>query len=431
VAAKKSPARIASIGIGIALIGVAGFLLFTYSPPEPVAPPPVVRPAKLMTLETLGDASERRYTGKAKATRLVDLSFRVAGPLIEFDMNDGQTVEKGELLGRIDPRDFTVRLRSIDAQLDEARSVLTKMQTGARKEDIVKLESEVQRTAAELKRADNDYERYRKALETNAVSKSDVDRMYQMKARAAALLATAQENLKIGQVGARQEDIDAQEAKIRTLGASRDAASDELEYTYLKAPFAGRIARTYVENFQDVKAKERVLSLQDVSRVEIVVDIPESVAAIADQNRVERYVAVFDSLAGREFEVAFQEVEIEADSRTQTYAATFVMDAPSDVRILPGMSATVRIELKTDAHLIRELWWVPADAVFSKDGEEVFAWRVKSDMTVERIKVVTGDVKDVRILITEGLDSGDTIVTAGVHQLVPGQKVRKLETTTK
>jgi len=431
VAAKKSPARLISIGLGIALIGVAGFLLFTYSPPEPEAPPPVVRPAKLMTLETLGDASKRRYAGKAKASRLVDLSFRVAGPLVEFDMDDGQTVEEGELLGRIDPRDFSVRLRSVDSQLDEARSVLTRMQTGARKEDIVKLESEVQRTTAELERADNDYVRYKKALETNAVSKSDVDRMYQMKERAAALLATAQENLKIGQVGARKEDIDAQEAKIRTLDASRDAASDELDYTNLKAPFAGRIARTYVENFQDVKAKQPVLSLQDVSRVEIVVDIPESIAAIADLGQVERYVATFDSLKGREFEVAFQEVEIEADSRTQTYAATFVMDAPEDVRILPGMSATVRIELKADTDVDRKRWWVPADAVFTTDGEELFAWRVKSDMTVERIRVVTGEVKDERILITDGLDSGATIVTAGVHQLVPGQKVRKLETTTK
>jgi len=221
VAAKRSPAPLVTIGLGIALIGVAGFLLFTYTPPEPEAPPPVVRPAKLLTLETLGDASKRRYTGKARASQIVDLSFRVAGPLVELPVLAGDTVKEGDLLARIDPRDFEVRLRSVDAQLDEARSVLTRMQTGARKEDIAKLEAEVQRTSAELKRADGDYERYRKAFETNAVSKSDVDRMFQMKERAAALLATAQENLKIGQVGARQEDLDAQEAAIRTLDASR------------------------------------------------------------------------------------------------------------------------------------------------------------------------------------------------------------------
>jgi len=431
MAGKEDPKKLVGLLLGGGLILAAGVMLFTYSPPDPEPPPPVVRPAKTETLDSPEEASLREYTGKVQAAQEVELSFRVSGPLVEFAMKANQKVEKGDLLGRIVPRDFQVALRSMEASLDEARAKLKAMEVGARPEDIEKFTAEVERTQAEVDRATNDYERYKKALETNAVSRSDVDRQRQMKQRAEALLKTAQNNLKIGQVGARAEDIEAKKAEIRSLEASRDAAADQLEYTYLRAPFSGQVARTYVENFQDVQAKQPILSLQDVSSIEIEVDVPEAVVAGINLEHVKRYLVRIEAVKDREFEVEFTEAEIDANSRTQTYAVTFALPRPEGVRILPGMSAAVRFEMKSSAELGGDVvWFVPSDALFADEHGNSYVWKVaKPAMKVTRTKVETGSLKDDRIEIVGGLAAGDTIVTAGVQLLVEGQQVRELEST--
>ena len=228
-------------------------------------------------------------------------------------------------------------------------------------------------------------------------------------------------------MGARPEEIEAQKAQIRALEASRDAASDQLEYTVLRAPFSGQIARTAVENFQMVQAKQPILSLQDTSKVELVADIPENVAASTTEEKVDKLEASFDFAPGRLFPIEYTEAELEADARTSTYAVTFLMDAPDpeDVKILPGMSATVHVTLKQGASSSVG-WLLPADAVFADDGGGSQVWRVGPDMRVKRTTVRTGELSGDSITVLEGLSAGDTIVTAGVRLLSDGQQVRLL-----
>jgi RND family efflux transporter MFP subunit len=414
--------------LGGALIAVAAFLLLSYEPPEPAAPPPVVRPAKTMVLESLADVAARSFTARVKAAREVDLSFRVSGPLIAFDVRADDEVPEGAVLARLDPRDFQVELRNIEAQLDIARAQLAAMKTGARPEDLLKLRAEVARAEGARILAKSEYDSFREAAARNAVSALDFERKAEALQRAESQLIQAQESLRIGEKGARQEDLDAKEAEIRALEAARDASQDRLADTYLRAPFAGTIARTYVENFQDVHAKQPILSLQDVSRVEIVADIPESVVAVTKKDTAMRIVARFDYFPDRDFPVEILEAEAEADTRTQTFAVTCIMDAPEDVNIRPGMSATVQVEFTAGAGGAEGEWLIPADAVLADDSGSPTVWKVDPvNMTVRSVKIETGGLRGGRIVVSSGLAAGDRIVTAGVRLLQEGQKIRLLE----
>ena len=66
----------------------------------------VVRPIKMMTVTSTREAMQRRFPGRVRASRRVELSFRVSGPLIELPVEEGQRVKKGDLIAKIDPRDF-------------------------------------------------------------------------------------------------------------------------------------------------------------------------------------------------------------------------------------------------------------------------------------------------------------------------------------
>ncbi len=122
--------------------------------------------------------------------------------------------------------------------------------------------------------------------------------------------------------------------------ARANIATKALDDTHLRPPFTGVIANTFADRFENVQAKQSVLSLQDISSVEVEVSVPEKrvVRALEDKGKF-RFAATFDYLPDREFEVSVKEFSTEADPVTQTYTATFAMPAPDDVLIMPGMTA--------------------------------------------------------------------------------------------
>ena len=142
---------------------------------------------------------------------------------------------------------------------------------------------------------------------------------------------------------------DSAAANITSLAASVDAAKDRLSYTYLKAPFDGNVVRIYVENFQDVTARQPVMRIVDDSRVEFVINIPESlISYVPDVTDVR---VTFDPFPGREIPAAVKEIGTEASDSTRTYPVTLIMDQPDafkklDLGYLQG-------PLRTDLDLLR------------------------------------------------------------------------------
>ena len=92
---------------------------------------PVVRPVKTVVV---GEAfmGTRSFPGRIEASERVEMSFRVSGPLVELPIDRGQDVKKGQLLARIDPRDFETRIAGIESRIGEAQAQLDAMETGAR-----------------------------------------------------------------------------------------------------------------------------------------------------------------------------------------------------------------------------------------------------------------------------------------------------------
>ncbi len=388
---------------------------------EPAAKP--VRPVRTITVGDFDRIARRSFPGRAKAAREVNLSFRVAGPLIAFPVKVGDQVAAGDPLARIDPTDFEVELRNVEAQLARAKASLAAMRQ-ARPEDIRRLQAAVVQATAKRDRAKADYDRAMgmKAQDPGAVSQATVDRVTEAKTQDEAGLRKAKEELEIGTSGARPEDIDAKKAEIRSLDASVDAARNRLNYTHLKAPFSGKVVATYVENHEDVRAKQPVVRIVDASRIEMVVNIPESLIVLLPQ--VGEVSVIFDAFPGQPVSAEITEVGTEATEATRTYPITLSMKQPDDITILPGMAGKASGKPKStpvDQIGIE----VPVTAVFGGEDEDVsYVWVVGDDETVKRRAVTVGGMTPLGIGISEGLQPGERIVTAGVSYLQEGQKVR-------
>jgi multidrug resistance efflux pump len=77
----------------------------------------------------------------------------------------------------------------------------------------------------------------------------------------------------MGLRGARPEDLDAKRAEIKALEAAVTNAKNQLDYTVLKAPFDGTVSARYVDNFQTVQAKEPIVRLLDITKIEVTIQI--------------------------------------------------------------------------------------------------------------------------------------------------------------
>ena len=363
------------------LTGVLLVLFFVSCKENKSTAPAPIRPVK--TVRVLAALKNQRLTlpARVRAHRRVELAFKeVSGPLIELPIEgrEGQKVKKGELLARIDPTTYKIRLRNVQGLLKEAGAALS-------------LAGQEYRRVQNVRRKD-----------PGAISAVDVDR--------------------------KREELNAAKGRIRSLKAEVEDARNKLDHTELRAPFTGLVARRMVDNFQDIQPTQPILALEDVSQIELLIDVPENVMATADANDGDDGVSFnvrFPAAPKKRFPLKLKEFATRADPATQTYQVVLKMAQPKEFHVITGMTATVTVTFKgqTASHKRTR---VPAIAVTADPDGAGYVWVVDmAAMTVHKQKIKVGAVagsEDVNIL--EGLRGGEEVVVAGLLKLHEGMQVR-------
>lgn len=321
---------------------------------------------------------KRKYPGSVNASREVILSFRVGGPLIDVNVNPGDQVKKGEILMRIDPRDYEDRLRTLQARLVGSK--------------------------AKLIRASNDYFRVKQLIKDAVISTSEYDASFSAYVSAEALV----------------QDYKAQ---IQTAG-------HQLLDTKLKAPFDGIITKKYVDNNEVIAAGQPVIEMHDNKELEIEISVPESEMMMHKLDTNEYGIATFPTLKGKEFPVRLKEWDVRASKITRTYNVVFSLLKIEGLQIFPGMTAEVSwLPKKVNGS---SFITVPFSAVVSCDnGKTSSVWIYdKASSTAKLRKIVLGLLVDSnRVIVLKGLKPGDEIITAGTQFLTEGMKIKPVKST--
>jgi RND family efflux transporter MFP subunit len=238
-------------------------------------------------------------------------------------------------------------------------------------------------------------------------------------------------------------DFDKLEANYQIAESNYHAAKKNLDYTVLKAPFSGTVAKRYIENYEDVNAMLPIVSLHDVSRLTIKVNIPQSIMIRTFREQAPPQIyAEFENVPGETFPLTIKEISTQADDKTGTYSTSLIMENPKKYNILPGMSATVTgqrdLALNPDGVKGQTFIIPPIAVVEDNEGRFVYL-AVNSDKHAEknlekisshdRFSVVKRSVKTGVLLkngfeIISGLERGDHVIVAGVSQMHEGLEVR-------
>lgn len=382
------------------------------------------RPAKVAVATATDETISRSYPALVLPSREIELSFKVSGQLVELPVRAATSVSAGDIIAQIDPRDFENQLAALQSQREQAVAQLDALRAGAREEEIAALEAAVEAAQAQVDQARDALSRAEELLSRGVSTRAQVDDTQAEFRVAVANLRAQQEQLRIGQVGGRPEDIAASEAAIRGIDAQIKVARDALSDTTLRAPFDGVVARRDVENFSNVQAGQSIVLIQGLDVVHLAYDVPgpdvtELTRANIDQITT---VALFDALPGQEFDAELIEFVVQADSATQTYRGRVAVTVPQGTVILPGMVANVRAS--TQGNMTQVM--APLSAIAATPEGSPFVWLVDDTGKVAAQPVALGEAQGAMVVVREGLANGDTIVSAGVSEIIDGMTIRPI-----
>jgi len=334
----------------------------------------IVRPVRHQQVFLAGGEQTRTLSGVSKAGTEARLSFRVGGIVEAVNIKVGEKVNKGKLIVSID---------NSDAQLNYEKAL----------EALRKSETQKDNAKSNLDRVKGLYE-------NNNVSLSEYE--------------TAKDNYASAN------------SAYNTEKRNADLQTRELGYYKLYAPMDGIIVEVSLEKNEQVNPGQAVVTITSEDDIEVSVGMPE--AFISRVKAGEKVSVKFSSLPDKIFDGTISEVSFAAGTQSSTYPVIVKVEHPtSDIR--PGMPTDVTFTFAVGNGVQRQRLVVPTSAVGEDtDGNFVFTLTETEDglAIVHKKKVMVGELSNEGFEVLDGLQSGESVVTAGVESLTDSTTVRLL-----
>jgi len=325
-----------------------------------------IRPVKIHLVHSPQEALLRKFPAQVHAAERAELAFRVSGELLQLPAQPGQDVKVGQLLARLDPANYQLAVDDRKARFQLAQA---------------------------------QFQRMKDLFDKGQVSKAQFDQV--------------------------QAELDISKAAL-------DAARKDLSYTRLKAPFSGEVAEVFVENHQPVAAGKAVIIVQARDQLDIRLQVPENMMANLaenDETRAYQPMVEFEALPDMQFLASYKEHNASADNATGSFTVTLSLARPANLNLLPGMSATVAVDVNQLMSQRNHSVFIPVKSVYqsaqqTEGTNQARVWVVNPDMTLSARDITIGQVNHNGIEVLSGLQSGEQILAAGVHEAKAGMRVR-------
>jgi membrane fusion protein, multidrug efflux system len=294
---------------------------------------------------------------------VTSLAPKVAGYVVGVDVDDNQAIQVGDVLFRIDDRDYRARLAQAVANVDAALARLSNVDAETRLQHalIRQAEAQSQSAAAELNLAAKAADRRRELIRTSAVSQAEVDQSDadRYKAEAGVAAATATEEAQHERIAVLATQREAALAAVEQARAARDLAQIDLDNTTVHAPVSGIVGNRQVRVGRLVAPGVPLLDLVPVDDLWLVANFKETqIEQIKPGQRAwitvdgypdERFEGVVDSFApgsGSAFSL------LPSDNATGNFVRVVqrvpvkirFVSKPLPGRLVPGLSARVAVD---------------------------------------------------------------------------------------
>ncbi|WP_248313235.1 efflux RND transporter periplasmic adaptor subunit [Bosea sp. F3-2] len=357
--------RMPMTGLGrVAAVTLLGAVLVSCGNEK--APQAEGRPVGVVTVEAGQFSDDIQLSGEIQAKKDVGLAFRIGGRVLERPVNVGDRVKAGQVIARLDPALEQNALAAAKAALQVARG--------------------------EVSTARNTFERQERLMAQGFTTRPRFDQAH-----------SAQETA---------------QAQLENVEAQLELARDRLGFTELRTNVDGVVTARQIEPGEVVQPGQVVVQIARDDDRDAVFNVP---AAVLDTHLSDARIRI--ALADSPSVTAYgtvREVAPQADPVTRTFAVRVGLQNPPEAMRL-GSTVVGTIELTTAAIVA-----IPASAL-TQQGRSPAVWIVdpaKSTVALRSVDVLRFDPG--KVILSQGLEPGETIVSAGIQALHPGQRVRPL-----
>lgn len=338
-------------------------LLAACSQAEPEQAPEPVRPVLSVVVEPQAGRAQG-FAGTVEPQFSANLSFRLLGKVVSRDVEVGDAVQRGATIAALDPTALDLAVQAARAELSNAEAQAANAAAGE--------------------------ERQRQLLAAANVSQAVYDAARQASQAAA--------------------------ANVERARAALAKAEEQLGYARLFSDFDGIVTAVGAEVGQTVSPGQTVVTVARSDAREAVVDIPDRLTGGLKQG--DAFEVVLQSLPSIRAAARLREIAPQADSSTRTRRVRLTLvDAPQAFRLGSTVTATPAAPAAASIEL-------PASALLEKDGADR-VWIVDPQTSSVSLRTVEVAARNgATFTVAGGLETGMRVVTAGVHSLSEGQKVR-------
>ena len=347
---------------------LSGLALSGCSKVEPAPEPVRAVRTVIVGSDTAGGSYE--FAAEVKARTESRLGFRVGGKIVRRDADLGDSVKRGQVLAQLDAQDFRL------AQ-DAARAGLAAAQ-------------------ANHDQSVADYRRFKELRDQGFISSADLER--------------------------RDTTLKASQAQLDQAKSQASVQGNQAGYAVLTADASGVITGIDADPGTVVAAGSPVLRLAHDGSRDLVFSVPEDKAGLIKALGAQpgSFKVRLWGAAAELLPATLREIAAAADPVTRTFLVKVDLGSAASAGVRLGQTATVVVELPKTTGVVK----LPLSALKEAQGSSV-VWVVDRDsMTVKPVPVQLAGADGNEAVITGGLAPGVIVVTAGVHVLNPGQKVK-------
>ena len=311
---------------------------------------------KISTAVRYGDEKKTSFPGKVKAASEINVSFRISGPVVSINVEEGQFVRKGQLLAEMDSRDYANQLAATEAEY---------IQIKAEAERIMQL------------------------FELQSVAENDYDKAL---------------------------------SSLKQITAKYDRHKNALEDTKLTAPFDGYVQKRYFDTGETIGSGTPVFSMISAESPEVVINIPASV--YIQRNMFDSYTCHFELFPDKDYALELLSINQKANLN-QLHTVRFRLEKNDGLSAPPiGASTMVTIHFKQENIVMVS---IPLTALFEIDGTPTVWVYDENEQKVTVRNILLYEIRtDGTVVVSEGLKAGEKVVSAGIHALSDGEKVKLL-----
>jgi RND family efflux transporter MFP subunit len=353
--------------------------------------PGTTPPGSVPTVKALVDVAQMSVkpllyeaVGTVKPRSAGTLSSKVTGNVIEIRVKEGDKVRKGEVLAVLDSRKIVAQLRQAEAGLAEAR----KAETAAHAAREAALASAAQAASA--------YDRARKLLAGEAMTKEGFEAAEARQKETRATLSQAEAMLEVAQY------------RVKQSQAAAEAVMVTEKDTLIQAPYDGRVTTKMVEVGDLASPGSPILSLEAAEGFQVELILPESYIG-------QKVNLMIPALSDQTQESIVETIIPQADAQSRTFYLKVGLSKNGSLK--PGLFARVMVPVGEEHVLL-----IPASAALQR-GQLTAVYMVTPEGIARFRLIRTGRTFDEKVEVVTGLEPGARFVVSPSPELVDGAKI--------